>query len=172
MTDKFTTEVSIGIANPSHEPKMAYLGHFTFWDKLLFRDNLLYVLEGSCQTKVLQECHDDLLVGHFGVSKTLELASRGQSLCWRLRLNVCHGQSLHLQDDPFCSLCQNHFWRGDSWIVLQKCCSIIWTLERYHFLSRTTICFQFVVVPPTSFWLYYWFVFSLSSANRWTNGAS
>ena len=76
-TDKFATEVKASITNPSHEPKRPDLARFTIQDNLLFRDNLLYVPEGPCRTRVLHECHDDPLVGHFGVAKTLELISRG-----------------------------------------------------------------------------------------------
>jgi hypothetical protein len=76
-TDKFMTEVKKSITNPAHEPKRADLGRFTFQDKLLFRDNLLYVSNEPCWTKLLQECHDGPLGGHFGVAKTnLELVSR------------------------------------------------------------------------------------------------
>ena len=53
------------------------LDTFTIQEYLLFRDHLLYVPEGPCRTRVLRECHDDPLAGHFGVAKTLELITRG-----------------------------------------------------------------------------------------------
>ena len=53
------------------------LDRFRFEGGLLYRDHLLYVPEGRCQTQVLEKCHDDPLAGHFGVTKTLELISRG-----------------------------------------------------------------------------------------------
>jgi hypothetical protein len=65
--DKFTIEVKASITNRSHESKRVNLGRFTFQDNLLFRDNLLYIPKGPCSTKVLQKCHDNLLVDHFGV---------------------------------------------------------------------------------------------------------
>ena len=76
-TDKFATEVKASITNPSHEPKRFDLAHFTIQDNLLFLDNLLYVPKSPCRTRVLQECLDDPLAGHFDVAKTLELISRG-----------------------------------------------------------------------------------------------
>ena len=76
-TNKFAREVKESITNTSHEPKRPNLARFTIQDNLLFRDNLLYVPEGSCRMRVLHECHDDPLVGHFGVAKTLELISQG-----------------------------------------------------------------------------------------------
>jgi hypothetical protein len=79
-TNKFATEVNASITNPSHKPNREDLSCFIFRDKRLFRDNLLYVPNGPCRTKVLQECHNDLLVGHSGVAQTLELVSRGY--CW------------------------------------------------------------------------------------------
>ena len=51
--------------------------HFTIRDGLLYRNHLLYVPVGACRTRVLQNWHDDPLVGHFGVAKTLELLSQG-----------------------------------------------------------------------------------------------
>jgi hypothetical protein len=41
-TDKFAIEVKTSITNPSHEPKRADLGRFTFQDNLLFQDHLFY----------------------------------------------------------------------------------------------------------------------------------
>ena len=59
--DKFATEVKASIINPSHEPERHDLGWFTI------QDNLLYVPKGPCRMRVLHECHNDPLVGHFGI---------------------------------------------------------------------------------------------------------
>ena len=76
-TDVFANEVRDSLQNPSKGTESKGLEHFTIQDGLLFRDHLLYVPESLCHTWVLRECHDDQLVGHFGVAKTLELISQG-----------------------------------------------------------------------------------------------
>ena len=76
-TDAFANNIRNSLQNPSKTPRRTDLDHFTIQYGLLFRDHLLYVPEGSCRTRVLRECHDDPLVGHFGVAKTFELISRG-----------------------------------------------------------------------------------------------
>ena len=40
------------------------------------RNNLVYVLEGSCRVRILTKCHDGSLAGQFGVAKKLDLISR------------------------------------------------------------------------------------------------
>ena len=77
MTDGFANEIQESLQNPSIGHKRKDLDHFTIQDGLVFREHLLYVPEGPCRTRVLKECHDDPLAGHFGVAKTLELISRG-----------------------------------------------------------------------------------------------
>ena len=76
-SDPFAKEIMARINDPSPGMKSSYLNQFTTRDGLLYRNHLLYVPEGSCRTRVLQNCHDDPLAGHFGVTKTLELLSRG-----------------------------------------------------------------------------------------------
>ena len=76
-SDPFAKEIMARINDPSPGMKSSYLNQFTTRDGLLYRNHLLYVPEGSCQTRVLQNCHDDPLAGHFGVTKTLELLSQG-----------------------------------------------------------------------------------------------
>ena len=49
---------------------------FQFRDRLLYYEGLLYVLEGSCQLRVLQSQHDFLSAGYFGFNKTMELISK------------------------------------------------------------------------------------------------
>ena len=75
--DAFAQDIKASLDHPSPTLSRSDLNHFSVHDGLLFRDHLLYVPEGSCRTRVLQECHDDPLAGHFGVGKTLELISRG-----------------------------------------------------------------------------------------------
>ena len=77
VSDPFAKEIMGRINDPSPDMKSSYLNQFTTRDGLLYRNHLLYVPEGSCRTRVLQNCHDDPLAGHFGVTKTLELLSRG-----------------------------------------------------------------------------------------------
>ena len=76
-TDAFANEIRDSLQNPSKATKRKDLDTFTIQEGLLFRDHLLYVPEGPCRTRVLRECHDDPLAGHFGVAKTLELITRG-----------------------------------------------------------------------------------------------
>jgi hypothetical protein len=45
-------------------------------DGLLLRNNLIYVPKGPICLKILRECHDNTLVGHFGMTRTHELVSR------------------------------------------------------------------------------------------------
>ena len=49
---------------------------FSWHDNLVFRNNVLYVLDGHSRLLILQHCHDMPMAGHFGVHKTLELVSR------------------------------------------------------------------------------------------------
>ena len=77
MSDPFAIDIMACINDPSSNMQSSYLSHFTIQDGLLYRNHLLYVLVGACRTRVLQHCHDDPLVGHFGFAKTLELISQG-----------------------------------------------------------------------------------------------
>ena len=76
-TDKFVNAIKEGLIDPSKLTNKEDLDRFRFEGGLLYRDHLLYVPKGRCQTQVLQRCHDDPLAGHFGVTKTLDLISRG-----------------------------------------------------------------------------------------------
>ena len=77
MSDPFATEIMAHINDSSPKGKNSDLIQFTTRDGLLYRNHLLYVPDELCRTRVLQTCHDDPLAGHFGVTKTLELLSRG-----------------------------------------------------------------------------------------------
>ena len=45
---------------------------FECHDGLLFFKKLLYVPNGSCRLRVVQNCHDTYTTGHFGSTKTLD----------------------------------------------------------------------------------------------------
>ena len=77
ITDGFANAIKSDLNNPPRRPNRSDLNQFSVRDGLLFRNHLLYVPEGQCRTRVVRECHDDPLAGHFGVTKTLELISRG-----------------------------------------------------------------------------------------------
>ena len=49
---------------------------FTWYDGLLFRNNQLYIPDGSCPLKLLRHCPDSAMAGHYGVLKTSELVTR------------------------------------------------------------------------------------------------
>ena len=44
-----------------------------YCDGLLFFKELLYVPNGSCRLRVVQNCHDTYTARHFGSTKTLDL---------------------------------------------------------------------------------------------------
>ena len=67
----FSNEIMVSIKNPSKKKQRSNIKQFSFQDGLLYKNNLLHVLEGSCRTRALHDCHDDPLIGHFGVTKTL-----------------------------------------------------------------------------------------------------
>ena len=56
----------------SQQPGMDYR-QFKYHDGLLFFKKLLYVPNGSCRLRVVQNCHDTDTTGHFGSTKTLDL---------------------------------------------------------------------------------------------------
>jgi hypothetical protein len=57
-TDTFATEVIKSIHGSSTAAHRSVLHQFTIQDGLLYRNQLLYVLEGLCRTQVLRSCHD------------------------------------------------------------------------------------------------------------------
>ena len=56
----------------SQQPGTDYR-QFECHDGLLFFKKLLYVPNGSCPLRVVQNCHDTYTIGHFGSTKTLDL---------------------------------------------------------------------------------------------------
>ena len=77
MSDPFATDIMVRINDASQDMQSSDLINFNIRDGLLYHNHLLYVPVGACRTRVLQNWHDDPLVGHFGVAKTLELISQG-----------------------------------------------------------------------------------------------
>ena len=76
-TDKFAKEIRENRINNSTIREVRNIhDQFMFRDGFLFRNNLMYVPDGPCRIRIVKECHDDALAGHFGVAKTLELISR------------------------------------------------------------------------------------------------
>ena len=80
-TDAFAQEVLSHIiphrasSSQSKNPRLDYT-QFNWHDGLLFRQTLLYVPDGPSRLKVVQQCHDTPMAGHFGIHKTFELISR------------------------------------------------------------------------------------------------
>jgi hypothetical protein len=75
-TDKFAKEIQGKLNNSGIGEVRNVHEQFVFRDGFLFRYNLMYVPDGPCRIRIVKECHDDALAGHFGVAKTLELISR------------------------------------------------------------------------------------------------
>ena len=60
---KFGNEIKVSLNNPTKQAnKLDDLNGIKVQVRLLFRDNLLDVLECSCQTRILQECHFDMSI--------------------------------------------------------------------------------------------------------------
>ena len=59
---------------------------FEFNDGLFYFKGLLYIPPGLTQFKIIQMCHDLLVIGHFGFNKTMELISQnfGGHICENL----------------------------------------------------------------------------------------
>ena len=76
-TDPIATDIMARLTNPSQEIQSLNLIHFRNQDGILYRNHLLYIPTGTCRTRVLQNFHDDPLVGQFGVAKIVELMSWG-----------------------------------------------------------------------------------------------
>ena len=80
-TDEFAQDILNHIipdrasCSQSQNPRQDY-NQFSWHDGLLFRQNLLYVPDGPSRLRVLQQCHDTPMAGHFGIHKTFALISR------------------------------------------------------------------------------------------------
>ena len=80
-TDAFTQAILAQI-DPSRtscsqsQPPGTDYRQFKYCDGLLFFKELLYVPNGSCRLRVVQNCHDTYTARHFGSTKTLDLVQR------------------------------------------------------------------------------------------------
>jgi hypothetical protein len=72
----WATNIKKELQERPKNPNCDDLDQFEQQDGLLFRNNLIYVLEGPIRLKILRECHDNTLAGHFGMARTHELVSR------------------------------------------------------------------------------------------------
>ena len=68
-------DLSRASCSQSQSPGTDYR-QFKYHDGLLFFKELLYVPNGSCRLRVVQNCHDTYTAGHFGSTKTLDLVQR------------------------------------------------------------------------------------------------
>jgi hypothetical protein len=74
-TEEDTWATNIKKERPRN-PNRDDLDQFEQQDRLLLQNNLIYVPEGLIRLKILRECHDNTLAGHFGMTRTHELVSR------------------------------------------------------------------------------------------------
>jgi hypothetical protein len=74
--DIWATNIKKELQERPRNPNRDDLDQFEQQDKLLLRNNLIYVPEGPIHLKILRECHDNTLAGHFGMARTHELMSR------------------------------------------------------------------------------------------------
>jgi hypothetical protein len=74
--DTWATNIKKELQERPRNPNRDDLDQFEQQDGLLLRNNLIYVPEGPIRLKILRECHDNTLAGHFGMARTHELVSR------------------------------------------------------------------------------------------------
>ncbi len=74
--DTWATNIKKELQERPRNPNRDDLDQFEQQDELLLRNNLIYVPERPIRLKILRECHDNTLVGHFGIARTHELVSR------------------------------------------------------------------------------------------------
>jgi len=74
--DTWATNIKKELQERPRNPNRDDLDQFEQQDGLLLRNNLIYVLEGPIRLKIMRECHDNTLAGHFGMARTHELVSR------------------------------------------------------------------------------------------------
>jgi len=74
--DTWATNIKKELRERPRNPNRDDLDQFEQQDGLLLRNNLIYVPEGPICLKILRECHDNTLAGHFGITRTHELMSR------------------------------------------------------------------------------------------------
>jgi hypothetical protein len=74
--DTWATNIKKDLQERPRNPNCDDLDQFEQQDGLLLRNNLIYVPKGPIRLKILRECHDNTLAGHFGMARTHELMSR------------------------------------------------------------------------------------------------
>jgi hypothetical protein len=74
--DTWATNIKKELQERPRNPNRDDLDQFEQQDGLLLRNNLIYVPERPICLKILRECHDNTLAGHFGMARTHELVSR------------------------------------------------------------------------------------------------
>jgi len=74
--DTWATNIKKELQERPRNPNRDDLDQFEQQDGLLLRNNLIYVPEGLIRLKILRECHDNTLAGHFGMARTHELVSK------------------------------------------------------------------------------------------------
>jgi len=74
--DTWATNIKKELQERPRNPNRDDLDQFEQQDGLLLRNNLIYVPEGPIRLKILRECHDNTLAGHFGMARIHELMSR------------------------------------------------------------------------------------------------
>jgi transposase InsO family protein len=74
--DTWSTNIKKELQERPMNPNRDDLDQFEQQDGLLLRNNLIYVREGPIRLKILRECHDNTLAGHFGIARTHKLVSR------------------------------------------------------------------------------------------------
>jgi hypothetical protein len=74
--DTWATNIKKELHEQPRNPNRDDLDQFEQQDGLLLRNNLIYVPEGPIRLKIMRECHDNTLAGHFRMARTHELVSR------------------------------------------------------------------------------------------------
>ncbi len=74
--DTWATNIKKELQERPRNPNRDDLDQFEQQNGLLLRNNLIYVPEGPIRLKILRECHDNTLAGHFGIARTHELVLR------------------------------------------------------------------------------------------------
>jgi hypothetical protein len=74
--DTWATNIKKELQERLRNPNRDDLDQFEQQDGLLLRNNLIYVPEEPIRLKILRECHDNTLAGHFVMARTHELVSR------------------------------------------------------------------------------------------------
>ncbi len=95
--DIWVTSIKKELQKRPRNPNRDDLDQFEQQDGLFFLNNLIYVPEGPICLKILRECHDNTLSGHFGMAWTHELVSRNY---WWPKMN-----KLLREDVKSCDTC-------------------------------------------------------------------